>query len=110
MVLETKIYVSENGFSPFIEWIESLDGAIRQRIKQRLDSLLLGNFGDSKALKSGLYELRCHFGAGYRIYYGITQGKIVLLCGGDKQTQKKDVKEAKQLWQDYGARNEMHNH
>jgi putative addiction module killer protein len=103
LVLETKIYVPRQGLLPFIIWLESLDATLRHRIQERIDRLRLGNFGDSKALKNGIFELRCHFGAGLRIYYGIDRNVIVLLCGGDKSTQKKDISQSKRFWQDYGA-------
>lgn len=100
---ELAIYVTQNGKQPFIEWLESLkDKTLRYRIKERLDRVSLGNFGDCKSLKNGLMELRFTFGSGYRIYYGEDGDSIVLLlCGGDKSTQSKDIKKAQQYWQDY---------
>jgi len=93
---QLKIYVTEDGRKPFIEWLESLeDKTIRYRIKERLDRVALGNLGDHKFISDGVYELRLVFGSGYRIYYG-NEGKeiILLLCGGDKSSQKKDIKKA----------------
>lgn len=103
---ELAIYVSHDGKRPFVEWLESLkDKTIRFRIKERLDRVSLGNFGDCKSLKDGLMGLRFKFGSGYRIYYGEDDDSIVLLlCGGDKSTQSKDIKKARQYWQDYLAR------
>jgi putative addiction module killer protein len=106
LVLETRVYTSGNGIVPFIDWIYDLDPTIRHRIQERLDRLRLGNFGDSKILQEGVFELRCHFGAGYRIYYGVDQAVIVLLCAGDKHSQKKDIIQAKRFWKDYGMQNE----
>ena len=93
---QLKVYVTEDGRKPFIEWLESLeDKTIRYRIKERLDRVALGNLGDHKFISDGVYELRLVFGSGYRIYYG-NEGKeiILLLCGGDKSSQKKDIKKA----------------
>ena len=93
---QLKIYVTEDGRKPFIEWLESLeDKTIRYRIKERLNRVALGNLGDHKFISDGVYELRLVFGSGYRIYYG-NEGKeiILLLCGGDKSSQKKDIKKA----------------
>ncbi len=101
MVLEVSIYVNERGVAPFIIWLEALDSTIRYRIKERLDRLRLGNFGDCKALQERVFELRCHFGSGYRVYYGIDQGVVVILCAGDKRTQKRDVVKAAEYWKDY---------
>ncbi len=107
LVLTTKIYAPDDDTPPLVAWLESLDEKIRYRVKERLNRLRVGNFGDSKALKEGVFELRCHFGAGYRIYYGIDQGVVILLCGGDKDSQKKDIKMSKQFWKDYGAAHEI---
>jgi len=98
-----EIYVAENGEQPFIDWLESLkDNRDRFRIKERLDRIALGNLGDHKHVGNGVYELRADFGSGYRIYYGNKNEKIVLLlCGGNKSTQKKDIKKAINYWKDY---------
>jgi len=61
-----------------------------------------GNFGDYKSIGEGLYELRLHFGSGYRVYYGkIGDEIILLLAGGDKNTQKQDIQKARYYWRDY---------
>lgn len=80
-------------------WIDSLkDGTVRSRIALRLARLEMGNFGDHKALGDSLYELRFFFGSGFRIYYTLRGDTIVLLLtGGDKSTQKKDIKKARNL-------------
>ena len=96
-------YRRRDGRVPFQEWFsEFYDAQIRARIQARIKRLRLGNFGDSKNVGKGLFELRFHFGAGYRVYYGIHQGHIViLLCGGDKSSQDKDIQIANVYWQDY---------
>jgi putative addiction module killer protein len=61
-----------------------------------------GNFGDHKSIGQGLFEFRIQFGPGYRIYYGIEDEKIILLLiGGDKSTQAKDISKAKSFWTSY---------
>ncbi len=61
-----------------------------------------GNFGDHKHLDDGVYELRLFFGPGYRVYYGIHGEEIVLLLyGGDKKTQTKDIQLARKFWELY---------
>ena len=74
------------------------DERARALIASRLDRLAYGHSGDAAPVGKGISELRIHFGPGYRIYFQ-TRGKavIVLLCGGDKSTQAKDIKRAKQL-------------
>ncbi len=87
---------------PFIEWLDDLDTATRGRINQRILRLSLGNYGDFKTLQEGISELRFTFGAGYRIYFAEDGNKIViLLTGGDKKTQTKDIKKAISYWKEY---------
>lgn len=102
---QLKIYVTKNGRKPFVEWLESLDKSIRSRVKEKLDRVMLGNLGDHKFVSSGVYELRLSFGSGYRIYYG-NEGRtiILLLCGGDKSTQKNDIKKSIEYLKDYISR------
>ena len=104
--MEVHVYVDSTGKTPFTDWMEKLrDRKARVKIHTRIDRLRLGNAGDHKALGNGLFELRIHYGPGYRIYYGKTGKHIVLLlCGGNKATQQQDIKRAKQYWQDYRRR------
>lgn len=65
----------------------------------------LGNFGDCKPIAEGVFELRLNFGSGYRIYYGQEGDQIVLLlCGGNKVSQDRDILKALAYWKDYLAR------
>ena len=93
-----KSYVDNNGKEPIKEWLKSLDGTTRKRILLRFDRLRDGNFGDYKQIDVDLYELRFMFGSGYRVYYTIENDTIILLiCGGNKKSQVKDIKFAKEL-------------
>jgi putative addiction module killer protein len=77
----------------------------RARIRVRLNRIRLGNFGDCKAVAEGVMELRMDFGPGYRVYFGQDGDVLViLLCGGDKRTQMRDIVTAKQYWQSYKRR------
>ena len=98
-----QFYQTLNGREPFTEWFESIqDQRTRDRIQIRLDSLALGNFGSCQSVGAGVFELRFHFGAGYRIYFGKVSNTIVLLlCGGDKSSQTQDIRRAKTYWQEY---------
>ena len=101
-----EIYVALDGKAPFSEWIASLkDVQARAKIRVRLDRVRLGNLGDYKTVGSGVYELRIHWGPGYRVYFG-QEGKkmIVLLIGVDKSTQRKDILRAQSYWLDYRSR------
>jgi len=83
----------------FDEWLNNLKGkkAIN-RIMSRLYRVEQGNFGDHKVISAELFELRFFFGSGYRIYYTIQDGKVVLLLsGGDKSSQGKDIEKAKAI-------------
>jgi putative addiction module killer protein len=66
----------------------------------------LGHFGDCKPVGAGVFEIRYHFGSGYRVYFSFAGSKlIILLCGGDKDSQQKDIRTAQNYWQDYKWRN-----
>ena len=98
-----RIYVDENGEEPFTEWLAGIrDVRTRARIRRRLDRVSLGNLGDHQAVGGGVFELRLFFGPGYRIYYGEQDDTLViLLCGGDKSTQRRDIERAKAYWKTY---------
>lgn len=102
MEKEILIYRAQDGKEPFIEWLFSLrDKMIRHRIEARIDRIRHGNYGDHKRFH-GILELRLDFGKGYRIYCGEDGNKlIILLIGGDKSSQDKDIKEAIEYWRDY---------
>jgi len=101
-------YVTAQGISPFGQWFESLqDRQAQVRIDARLARLRAGNTGDCKSVGDGVYELRIDYGPGYRVYFG-RAGKtlILLLLGGDKTTQPRDIERAKKFWRDYQKRKE----
>jgi len=96
-------FIDENGRSPYKVWLESLgDKRAQAKIILQIDRMELGNFGDSQPIGNGLSELRIHHGPGYRIYYA-REGKNIylILCGGDKSSQKKDIKLAKNIWAEH---------
>jgi len=103
---ELRVLVTEEGQEPFNEWLTSLrDIKTRAKIRVRLDRISLGNFGDCHGVGEGVQELRIDYGPGYRIYFGQKGTSIVLLlCGGDKSTQTKDIETAKRLWNEYRRR------
>lgn len=83
----------------FSDWMAGLrDHRARAKIAARIDRLALRNPGDVEPVGEGISELRIHYGPGYRVYF-VSRGKtlVVLLCGGDKSTQNKDIKTAKML-------------
>jgi putative addiction module killer protein len=95
-------YVTASGKVPFEEWINSLkDSVARHRIRTRLDRVEKGNFGVYRSVGDEVFELKLDFGPGYRIYFA-EEGDVlvILLCGGDKSTQVKDINTAKKYWQE----------
>lgn len=104
--MEIREYVTRDGKTVFTNWWKKLgDLRAREKIQIKLDRLELGNTGDCKSLGDGLHELRIHYGPGYRVYFGNT-GKhiILLLCGGNKASQQRDIKRARKYWIDYRSR------
>jgi putative addiction module killer protein len=105
-VIELGFYLDENGRSPFIEWMSSLrDKVAKVRIASRMRQIEAGNLGDAKPVGEGVTELRIHVGAGYRVYCGRHRlCWVILLCGGDKSSQTKDIARAKVLWEEWKRR------
>ena len=98
-----KSYTTPEGKSPFDDWLRKLkDKKAIARILQRIDRVSLGNFGDCRSVGKSVYELRIHFGPGYRIYFGIANEQlIILLSAGDKSSQQKDISTAQKYWKEY---------
>jgi putative addiction module killer protein len=81
----------------FAEWLRGLADAVgKGLIVARIEAAKLGNFGDAQPVGDGVFEMRVHFGPGYRVYY-MREGRVLylLLCGGDKSTQKTDINRAR---------------
>ena len=91
---------------PYQEWFDSLaDSSVKAAVLARVNRLRLGTFGDWQPVGAGVSELRIHYGAGYRIYFGRRgQAVVILLTGGDKRSQDADIKTAKRYWKDYETR------
>ena len=99
-------YKKDDGTTPFREWLESLrDVNGRARIRVRLDRARLGNLGDHKHLGNGVWELRLDCGPGYRVYFAKEENRIILLLvGGNKDTQSRDIAQADDYLQDHRRR------
>ncbi|GAB1409278.1 type II toxin-antitoxin system toxin HigB [Desulfovibrionales bacterium] len=105
-MFEVYRYQNEQGKEPLTEWLAGFrDRMVQARLRLRLKRLEAGNFGDWEPVGEGVLELREHFGPGYRIYCG-RHGKqvVILLCGGDKKTQARDIDQAHRYWQDWKRR------
>ena len=97
-------YETDAGKSPYLEWEAEQTTELRAQIRKRLNRVRLGNFGDIDHIEGSIFELRMHIGAGYRIYYAKKGSKVViLLCGGSKRSQDRDIEKAKKYWQDLGG-------
>lgn len=88
------------------EWLDDLrDMRARVAIDRRVERLKGGNFGDHKFCQEGVWELRIDTGPGYRVYYAqVNQEIVLLLCGGDKNSQSKDISKAVMCWRDWQKR------
>ena len=97
------VYQDKNGNEPYTDWFNALrDPKGKSRIETRLRRLEQGLYGDCEPVGEGVLELRMFFGPGYRVYFGEDDKNIVvLLCGGDKGSQKQDIKRAKEFWKEY---------
>ena len=96
-------YVSPNGKEPFTEWLSKLkDRTARARILIKIDRLAQGVTTNTKSVGDDVSELKMTFGPGYRVYFGHDgNALIVLLAGGDKSSQSRDIEKAKEYWNDY---------
>jgi putative addiction module killer protein len=100
---EVVAFRAREGQVPFEDWLDELkDKRAVARVLARLARVRLGNLGDCKPVGEGVSELRVDYGPGYRVYFG-QQGQtlVVLLCGGDKRTQDRDIRLAKQFWREF---------
>ena len=99
-------YVTAGGEDVMAAWLDSLgDLQARARIAARIERLRVGNFGDCKPCRDGVWELRVDWGPGYRVYYARTgRTLILLLTGGDKRRQRTDIERAIDYFSDYERR------
>jgi putative addiction module killer protein len=99
------VYVTEEGKAPFEQWFDKLDTTAALKVRTALARIETGNLGDVKPVGHGVSERRITFGPGYRVYFGQDGDKLViLLCGGTKKRQSKDIEQAKAFWGDYKNR------
>jgi putative addiction module killer protein len=101
--IDVKFYATHGRKAPFVDWLTGLkDAKTRDIILARIARIRLGAIGDHKSVGDGVFELRIDYGSGYRVYFG-REGKIlvILLCGGDKASQGRDIELAKRLWDIY---------
>jgi putative addiction module killer protein len=104
-VLHIRYYLSRDGRSPFEGWFASLDRAARVKVTAAITRLGQGNLSNVKGVGEGVLEYRINFGPGYRVYFG-RDGEVlvILLTGGTKKRQQRDIEEAAAMWADYKQR------
>ena len=104
--MEVLHYLTEDGADLYQDWIDRLrDLRARVAVDRRVERLVNGNFGDRKFCRDGVWELRIDVGPGYRVYYAQAGSTLVLLlCGGDKRSQDRDITQAVACWDDFQRR------
>ena len=106
--MEAREYVDPQGRSPFGQWFDSLDSGAATRVRVAVARMEAGNLSNVKGLGGGVLECRLRFGPGYRIYFGRDGDTlIVLLGGGTKARQQRDIEGARALWHEYRLRKQL---
>ena len=101
-MLEVRYYVTSGGHQPFAEWFADLDPVARAKVARALVRMEQGNLSNVKSIGEGVLEYRIDFGPGYRVYFGRDdEVLVILLTGGTKKRQQRDIEAAKESWRDY---------
>jgi putative addiction module killer protein len=97
-----RYYITPGGYAPFADWFKDLNLVARAKVTRAVAQLGRGNFSNVKSVGGGVLELRIDFGPGYRVYFG-RDGEmlVILLTGGTKKRQQRDIDTAQSYWQDY---------
>lgn len=104
-MIELHEYTDTVGHSPFADWFNDLDASAAAKIATALVRVEQGNFSNAKGVGAGVLEYRVDFGPGYRIYFGKDGERLViLLAGGTKKRQQRDIEAAQARWDDYKQR------
>lgn len=105
-MIEIRHYVTIGERDVYLEWLRLVrDTRAKAAIMRRVNRVELGNFGDHKPCRDGVWELRIDVGPGYRVYYARAGAAVILLlCGGDKRTQDADIAMACDYWRDWQGR------
>ncbi len=105
MDVAVREYVRDDGVSPFGQWFDELTGPAAARVTTYITRLRAGNFSSAKSVGSGVFELRIDFGPGYRVYFAYERANmIILLGGGIKKGQQRNIETAKRLLLEYKRR------
>jgi putative addiction module killer protein len=108
VVIDLREYLDKEGSSSFGDWFERLNSPASEKVAVALYRLASGNFSNVKSVGTGVLEYRIDFGPGYRIYFGRDGERLVILLGGgSKQRQDRDVRQAIDRWSDYKKRKKV---
>ena len=106
--IEIREYLDERGHSPFDRWFNDLDATAAAKITIALSRVENGNLSDAKGVGRGVMEFRIYFGPGYRVYFGRDgDAVVILLAGGTKVRQQRDIRTAQSRWDDYRQRKRL---
>ena len=104
-MIELLEYETEDGDHPFAEWFDGLNAPAALKVRRSLTKIEVGNFSNVKGVGGGLLEYRIDFGPGYRVYFGRDgETLVILLAGGTKKRQQRDIDRAAGYWADYKRR------
>lgn len=104
-MIELRGYIDEQGNELFAKWLDALDHAAAAKVTIALTRMALGNFSKAKGVGAGVNEYKVDFGPGYRIYFGKDGDRLVILIGGGtKKRQNRDIQAAQERWADYKRR------
>ncbi len=107
-MFDIREYVNARGGSPFARWFERLDGHAAAKVTTALTRMELGNLSNTRTVGAGVLEYWIDFGPGYRVYFGRDgEALIVLLGGGTKTRQQRDIDSARKLWAEYRRRKDQ---
>ena len=107
-MIEIRDYIDEEGDSAFAKWFAALDPTAAAKVTTALTRMEQGNFSNVRGVGAGVLEYRINFGPGYRIYFGRDGDTLVILLGGGTKTrQPRDIEAAKGLWQRYRRRKQQ---
>jgi putative addiction module killer protein len=104
-MIDVREYLDTEGRSPYAEWFDRLNAAAAAKVATALARISAGNFSNVEGVGSGVFEHKLDFGPGYRIYFGKDgETLVILLGGGTKKRQQRDIRTALANWQDYKLR------
>jgi putative addiction module killer protein len=107
-MIEIREYVDADGGSPDAKWFNRLNAPAAAKVATSLVRMEQGNLSNTKGVGAGVFECRIDFGPGYRVYFGRdSRNLIILLGGGTKKRQQKDVEQAKVIWKEYKRRKQQ---